>query len=150
MFSLPLHELGHVAVYLLSAIPLYHFLKKYGTSLYDFLFGFLVTILIDLDHVIDYLTANGWSRLSVSEFLEGKYFHQMGKIYVFFHSWELALLLLAIYFFAKQKHKWILFVFLGIFVHLVFDTLSYGFDFKVYFLVTRILNNFSEVIFTPI
>lgn len=111
-----------------------------------FVFGFLIHLFIDFDHLIEYLV---WSKGKFDFFIffTGDYFNQKDKIYLIFHCWEFVLISLLIWCFNKEI---ILLVFIVSFlVHYFFDLYSYKNNFKVYLLVYRIRNKFEKkLIFT--
>ncbi len=143
---LALHELGHIATFAVFVLPIFLATKKIFAAK-NYLIGLAVTLFLDLDHLIDYFMYKGIG-FNVSEFLSGIYFHASQKVLVFFHSWELAAILLGVYFLQKRKHAWLLFVFVGIAAHLIFDTVYYGFNLDVYFLLVRIFNGFNILVFS--
>jgi hypothetical protein len=84
---------------------------------------YIVTYFIDADHLFDYSQYYGFS-FNFKKFLSGTYFDLSKKAYVFFHAWEWVVILL---YFASAAgwQSWFTAVSLGIFTHLVYDTLSY-------------------------
>lgn len=145
MLELLLHELGHIILYFLVVLILKGILKKdYGWKL--LIYGLGITLLIDLDHLFDYLLSYGLV-INLPLMLSGEYFRTSGKIYIPLHSWELVVVLLVGYLFAKIKIKnnykvkqLPIVSSLAISVHLVFDILYYGFNPLVYFAIYRILH----------
>ena len=148
MNSLLLHEIGHASFYFLLILPFLYLLYKNRFPVREALFGLLVTIGLDADHLLDYMLYKKWLGFSWHEFLVGDYFKLSGKIYVVLHSWELVLVFLIAYFASKRRNNLALFIALGIAAQIIFDTVSYRFYPEVYFFSYRFLNNFSEVIFT--
>ena len=151
MITLLLHEIGHSCTYFLLVIFLVKILgcEKYPVK--NVLLGYLVTIGLDGDHLVDYFAFSSSFHFNLIEFLLGHYFYTSDKIYVLLHAWEWVLLLIIIYFILspvlKEKYKFILFIVVGMAAHLIFDTLSYGFHWNAYFITTRILHNFDKTIF---
>jgi hypothetical protein len=74
----------HLAV---TAILALFFYKLTGSWVWPVL-ALLGGIFIDLDHFIDYFLYFGW-KFSLKDFLDHRYLDS-GKVYIFFHSWELA------------------------------------------------------------
>ena len=146
MNLLILHELGHLISYFLAVAILYLFSKKYFT-LKNFLVGLLATVFIDLDHVIDYLIYKGYLAFDIWEFFSGSYFAFNGKAYVIFHAWEYVLLIFLLFLDESDKKgkSWMLFIAVGLFAHLVFDTVSYGFPWEMYSIMSRVFDSFRFV-----
>ncbi len=112
----------------------------------SFLAGFLGGVFIDLDHLLDYFLAFGFS-FNLSYFLQGYEFLKSDKIYVIFHGWEYLVVLVVLVLLIKSN-LWlksaILALFLGSFFHLLVDvTINHGMTFKSYSLSYRMLNNFD-------
>jgi hypothetical protein len=81
--------------------------------------SFLAGWLIDLDHVVDYISAHGW-KLDWSRFHEAKHEHYSGKLYLPLHSFEL----LAIFFFfckGPKIHPFRVGITLSVLLHLLLD-----------------------------
>ncbi len=149
MTALLLHELGHIIAYSFFALLILAGAKNYCTYK-NFLIGLVVTILIDLDHFVDYFLYTGIG-FNISDFLAGAYFDSSQRVIVPLHSWEIVALLLIAFMILKdnQKYSFILFIALGLGVHMFFDVIYYGFNWDVYFLSVRALNNFSILVFVP-
>lgn len=150
MHSLLLHEIGHMLVYFVMLIPLLVVLGEKKLLTKYALVGFLVTMLLDADHLYEYMLSVDWSTFNLADFLSSSYFDKIGRIYVLFHAWEWVALTLIIYKLTASKHKWLLYVAVGVAAQLVFDTLSYGFDPRVYFISYRYVNDFALSIFRPV
>jgi len=148
MKTLLLHEIGHTAVYFLLAIALTKALNfnKYPIKL--IILGYLVTIGLDADHLIDYFMADYWSGFSLYEFIFGSYLELSPKTYVIFHAWEWVLLSIFFYFLFRKKYKFLLFIAAGIAAQLIFDTISYGFNWESYLITNRVLRHFDKNVFT--
>lgn len=147
MFILLLHEIGHSATYFLCAILLVKLLKLDKYPLKEILLGYMVSLGLDVDHLLDYFIINNWSGFSIKEFLFGNYFLTSNKIYVLLHAWEWAFFLVLLHFILKRKYNFILFAAFGIAAHLIFDTVSYGFNWQAYLFTHRYLNNFDKIVF---
>ncbi len=150
MKFLLIHEIGHTATYLLMVIALAHLLKYKKLPLKEILIGYTVTILMDSDHLVDYLLYKKWLYFNLHEFFSSNYFEVNGTIYVLLHAWEWVAILLGIFVLTKKRHLIILFIAVAIAAHMVFDTVSYGFDSKVYFITYRAINDFASSIFYSI
>ena len=96
-------------------------------------------IFIDLDHFIDYFLFFG-PKFNLNDFFGFSYL-ESGKVYVFFHSWEIIFLLLAvgIYF---SSSALLIFCF-GLSLHLAIDNLQRKNPF-IYFLSYRIAVGFDR------
>lgn len=147
MKTLLLHEIGHTAIYLLLAILLTKLLKykKYPVKL--IIVGYLITIGLDADHLLDYLIVKSFNGFNLNEFFFGSYMITAQKIYVLLHAWEWAILMVLLYFLFHEKYNFFLFVAIAIAAQLIFDTISYGFDWQSYFIVFRAHHNFSKHVF---
>ena len=133
---MPLHFLTTAVfcllIYLKTANPAYIFIFVLGG------------IFIDLDHFIDYFFYFG-IRFRMKDFIEAGYLVS-GKVYVFLHSWELALAVLILSIIFKSPGLFILF--LGISSHLVIDNVQKD-NPLVYFIIYRMMMNFDRSILLP-
>lgn len=147
--DISIHEIGHMLVYFLGVFLLYLLARNYFSAK-NIILGLIFSIIIDIDHLVDYFNLRGFS-FDVSDFLSSDYFKLSGKVIVPLHAWEFVLLLLLFFMFFnkrdKVKHSYLLFVALGIGSHLLYDALYYGFDPSVYFLTKRALNGFNISLF---
>jgi len=143
-----IHEIVHASVYLLIALIVIHIFKPEIFPHKNMLLGLLVTIGMDADHLVEYYLYKKSLVFSLKEFIDLNYFELLGKTYLFLHAWEWIILLFIAHFILKKKYKFILFVALGMFAQLLVDSLSYGFDLRVYFITFRYLNNFDQFIFS--
>jgi len=103
------------------------------------------TLFIDADHLLDYLQTIGL-RWDVNAFVSGSYFVTSKRVIVFLHSWELALLLVFIGW-QSRKSNWsipLLGIGLGMFVHLLVDQIWYKQPIGTYFLILRMLHDFTD------
>lgn len=147
MYDLLLHELIHVGTYTFLAFSMIIAFKPEKFPFKNLFLGLIVTIGMDADHLLDYFLYKGNFVLDLQEFLNSNYFESLGKTYVLFHAWEWVVLLLFIYLASKKRYSFILFIALGIFAQVLVDSLSYGFNWRVYFITYRLLNNFDQAIF---
>ena len=145
--ELLIHEIIHIAAYLILVYGLIQLLKLKDVTYKDILVGLAVTVGMDVDHFFDFFLYKGRIALNIKEFIDLNYFVLLGKTYLPLHAWEWVVLVLTVYILLKRKHKALLFIALGLIVHLLVDTLSYGFDWQVYFITFRFLNNFDQAIF---
>lgn len=147
MFTLLLHEIGHSAIYFLLAIALTKLLKyeKYPWKL--ILFGYIITIGLDVDHVLDYMIVNNWNGFNFQDFLFSDYMLLTSKIYVIFHAWEWAILMVLFYYLFHERYNFFLFIAIAIAAQLIFDTVSYGFSWDAYFIFHRAIAGFDKHLF---
>jgi len=113
--------------------------------------GILGGFFIDLDHLIDYFLVFGW-KFNLNYFLKGWSFAKSDYIYIFFHSWELVLLLLIIFLILKKGlvKTFTLALALGMCAHLFTDYTMTGAPASLYFLTHRAKNEFKiEKLFPP-
>lgn len=106
--------------------------------------GGIAAVASDTDHVLEYIyDCVKRSRMpSFREFMSGSYFSEKGTIYIIFHGWEYALLLLAAAMLCYNR-KYAAFptlgsAFLGYVMHLIFDTVVNDCTFRGYWLCYRI------------
>lgn len=102
---------------------------------------------IDVDHLIDYLIYEKFRRFDLRNFFTGEYFDLSGKVYVFAHGFEFAIVLIilgAIY----PSFGWF-FYSLGFanLLHLLYDTFANGAIWSTYFFLLRLAKNFDHKTF---
>jgi len=114
--------------------------------------GLLAGFFIDLDHVLEYFLVFGPS-FNLQYFLESRQFLLSDKIRLYFHAWELALLLLVGAWFFRHRQKAKLFLItlaLAGTVHLISDVFINNYNFKYYSLVYRYQKGFAaEKLLSP-
>ncbi len=141
------HEICHILTYVLFVLIAKGLFPKFFSRA-NFFMGLLVTFFVDLDHLVDYFLYAG-ARFNLVEFLSGAHFAYNNFTIVPLHGWEYVLI--ALVYFLLQKHKkkysWVLYLAIGLGAHLVFDTLSYGFPWYVYFILYRAYRGFSPSAF---
>lgn len=145
--KLLIHELIHASVYLVLVLVLIKTFKPKVMPYKNILLGLVVTIFMDMDHLVDFFLYKGSLTFNLHEFLFLNFFELLGKTYLPLHAWEWVALLLLLYLVLKKKYQFILFIALGIFCQLLVDSLSYGFDWRVYFITYRYLHHFDQSIF---
>ncbi len=116
---------------------------KSGNLLYGLIF-ILGGIFIDLDHLIDYFLFFK-NRFNPADFFKLN-FIKSGKVYVFFHSWEINFLLFI--FGLGIKSSPLLILTLGMSVHLIIDNLQRK-NLFFYFLIYRIIKKFDLKVLLP-
>lgn len=82
--NIPVHEILH----LISALVVSFFIYRLYKSWKLVAVAFLVSFLIDLDHLTEAFLVYGINPLKVVQQFHGNHFLEAGKITVFFHSWE--------------------------------------------------------------
>ncbi|MFH0763142.1 MAG: hypothetical protein V1925_04560 [Candidatus Omnitrophota bacterium] len=134
--DLPVHFLvtaiACLLIYLKTAKPAYIFIFVLGA------------IFIDLDHFIDYFLYFG-TKFRMKDFMGSTYLDS-GKVYLFFHSWELVLtaFILSVIF----KSTGLFIFFLGVLSHLVIDNVQRK-NPLIYFIIYRIMMSFDRKILLP-
>lgn len=143
-----IHELTHIILCTIIAIIGYRYLRSYWVWIASYLMGFL----LDSDHLVDYFLYRKGLLFNLKEFASGTYFEIAGKIYLFLHSYELAILFIiaaSIIWFVTQK-PWrkkavtiLLVLAFSLILHLLYDTIYYKPDWNTYFLLSRIYHHFN-------
>jgi hypothetical protein len=101
-------------------------------------------IFIDLDHFIDWFIF-AKNKFNLKDFLDRKYI-KSGKIYLFFHSWELNLILFLLGIYIKSQ---LIAIFsLSLSIHLAIDNLQRK-NLLFYFLSYRMIKRFDAKILLP-
>lgn len=114
----------HEALHLLFALPFASVLWKNTKSKKQILILFLVTIFVDLDHLIDYFKYFGFN-LSILDFLSGEYFVVTHRAFTLLHAWEW-LLILAILARYRGWNSLYAALFFGLLPHIIFDSIVTG------------------------
>ena len=99
------------------------------------------TILIDVDHLIDYFLTFGL-KLRIKDFFQATRDLRYRKFHLFFHSYELLFLLLFI--FAFNRNRILLGFITGLGVHLLFDQCYNPVKSFSYFFIYRLKNSFKK------
>lgn len=135
-----IHELSHLLAGLIIGIIFYQIYKQKLLLIIPVITSFL----IDADHLIDLWLYTSQNHVPFNPWLLfSDYFHQAGKIYLFFHSYEIILLLLIAGIFFVKYRKYLLAVSISMLVHIILDQLTYHPVFLEYFFVYRLINGFS-------
>lgn len=105
-------------------------------------------ILIDVDHIFDYICSYGWKLVNFKEFTRIFYNLELKKVYVILHGYELLAFLGFLVWIFKVEWGWILFVTLSI--HLAMDQIYCVYFLKgrslwFYFLSYRISRRFENI-----
>ena len=107
------------------------------------LFAIPVSMLIDLDHLIDYWLYLDHFSFNLKEFLSGSYFSASKKFYVVFHGYEYSAILLFLAQIFKKYGPYLLTGAIAILTHLLFDVISNNLPLISYSIIFRMFNNFS-------
>jgi hypothetical protein len=139
--NLFIHLSTHVVLALLAGFIVWLIYRK---PLWSFLAGFLSGVLVDLDHLIDYFLAFGWS-FNLVYFRRGYEFMKNNKNYTIFHGWEYVIILLVIWMLVKNKtaKAVALALALGLFFHLGTDVVIDKLPIKSYSIIYKIKSNFD-------
>lgn len=116
---MPKDEIKHFILSIIAGAIVGYFTHNWWTIPVALISGFF----IDADHLIDYLLYRG-AKFNLAEFLSGRIFDLSGKVYVFFHGFEYAIILIILGI-AIPNLSW-LFLSLGFsnLFHLIYDTVS--------------------------
>lgn len=121
----------HAASSALAAGLLYFLFKSWSMALSCFLSG----VLIDLDHVYDYVKEFGFP-FKIRDFVNTVYNNGISRLTFVFHSWEILLLLVVIAWYSNWR-LWIVGIFIGLGIHMVLDKLNNGERLRTYSFIWR-------------
>jgi len=128
----------HVIASALVSALVWWWLRSSAAALACFLMG----VFIDLDHVIDFLY-NSRRHLRIRRFFAAFEFEVLENIFVFLHSWEFALIWLALLLCVPDTRQPVaLGLFVGFVTHLGLDNLFNRHSRWAYFLSYRIRHGF--------
>lgn len=134
--------INHFNVSLITGAVTFLTTKAISPSIASFLIGWL----LDVDHIWDFYK-NGCRRFSVRRFLDAMDNGEIKKAYLYFHSYELLLILISLCFVTHFNYL-LSFITLSFAIHLFFDQLFNPVNPLTYFITYRILNNYkTEIIF---
>lgn len=129
-----IHFVSAVAIFIPSSL-------LFGTKIGAL--SFMGAFFIDGDHMIDYIfiVLKKKSKFSIKTFLKANFFKDSSKLYLIFHSWELALILIIAYFWTFNPF----FLVLGFSMstHLLVDRFTNEVKFFSYLLIYRLVKGFS-------
>jgi len=110
----------------------------------SFLSAIIGGVLIDLDHFIDYFLVFG-KNFRLDYFNNGYQFLKSGNLYIFFHAWEYAIILMLLVFTIKSKALKSVFLglALGLLLHIGTDVVVDRIPPKTYLIINRIDKNFK-------
>lgn len=135
-----IHELTHLLVGATLGLILF----KITGKLQAFLLTLAISLLIDADHLLDYLVVYGFS-FNLNDVISGSYFDKSQNLFILLHSWELASLLTFLGFYIKKiKYKIpLLSLGVGMLGHLMVDQIThFHIHQEIYFLTIRIMHGF--------
>ena len=119
-------------------------------SLFAGLLCFLSGVLVDLDHVIEYIIHYGLKPLNYREFRlvcskmpKQKEEGGIERLYLVFHTTEFIVLLWVA--FAFSKNIYLFSIALGYTVHMIQDAVANGLKPSAYFITMRLKNNFDTI-----
>lgn len=146
--SLTCHEIVHFLLSIIVGLVVWrmvqHKKNPYRFILPSFIGAFLGEFFLDIDHLLDYFIAFG-IRFRLDYFLSGMQFAKLHKTFVPLHSWELVVIIVFIAIVIKNKSVRYFFIALaiGLFTHLVYDTVYNHFYILGYSFIYRYLHNFD-------
>ncbi|MBI3091738.1 MAG: hypothetical protein HYY96_13840 [Candidatus Tectomicrobia bacterium] len=133
------HELLHTLV----AAGLAALLRWRARSCQAAVLCFSVSLLVDLDHLLDYLLLTQFRRFDLLEFLQAPQYqagHAFSLLVFHGYEWVIGLALLA---WRCRRWRWLAAgAALGLLAHLLIDQLSYGGHPLRYFFLFRLLSGF--------
>jgi membrane-bound metal-dependent hydrolase YbcI (DUF457 family) len=133
-----MRTVGHIITSAGIGIASYARYRSRPAAVASFLAGFL----IDLDHIVDYVRAHGWT-LNWSRFNEACHEKYSGKLYLPLHSFEL-LILFFILFRGPKRQPFRMGITLSVLVHLLLDQrCNPSRRWQTYFLADRIHKKFD-------
>ncbi len=102
---------------------------------------------IDADHLIDYFIYEKFRRFDLPQFFKGENFDRSGKVYVFAHGFEFAIILIILG--IIYPHLGWVFYSLGFanLLHLLYDTIYNKPIWPTYFFLFRLAKNFDHKTF---
>ena len=142
--TLLIHEILH----LLVGIVLGLLLARVGQWRGVLPWTLLSSLLIDVDHIVDYLRTVGphWDTGALTT---GSYFASSGRAMVLLHSWELAVVMVVIGLIVGDRKYGVPLLGLGVGMigHLFVDQITYNQPWAAYFLVVRWLHGFADPLY---
>lgn len=107
--------------------------------------AFIGGILIDLDHLIDYVLTFG-PTFDLATFFQGQQFLAANKVYIFFHAWEYVVLVLIATWILKDRvntRSLLLALCISMLFHLTIDAVLTENRFAAYSILYRAALNFE-------
>lgn len=113
---------------------------------YNFVSLLLIALLagffVDIDHLFDYFQAFGF-KFRFDYFFKGYSFLKTDKIFVLFHSYELAFTLILLSLFINGGHSLFFTAGLSLFLHILYDSVSNQTHPFTYFFLFRLIHGFD-------
>jgi len=129
----------HVIASMLISALVWWWLRSSAAALACFLMG----VFIDLDHIVDFIY-NNRRHFRVHRFFAAFEFEVLENIFVFLHSWEFALIWLALLLCVPDVRQPVaLGIFIGFVTHLGLDNLFNRHSRWAYFLLYRLRHGFA-------
>lgn len=132
-------EVTHFSLSLLVGILIGFFYQNYSAIYVAFLSG----VLIDIDHIVDFLMFNKLKKINMEMLMSGKYFIKNKKIYLFFHGYEYVLITIVLGFIFTEW-QWLYFSFsFSLLCHLLYDSFYNRTRWFSYFILYRLYKGFN-------
>jgi len=133
-----LHESIHILLFILIGALFY---RKYRQKSVFFA-SLLGSVMLDLDHLVDYISYNGLNP-NFYKMVYGNYFEKSGRLFIPLHAWEYVIILFAIGYFAKKLRPFMYTLAMSIFMHLLWDQITYSPQLLTYSITYRILTGYN-------
>ena len=134
--------INHFSMSIITGVVTFLTTKTISPSIASFLVGWLV----DIDHIWDFYR-NGCRHFSIKRFTNAMDNGEIKKAYLYFHSYELLLILVSLCFVTHFNYL-LSFTTLGFAIHLFFDQIFNPVNPLTYFITYRILHGYNpEIIF---
>jgi len=134
----------HVIVSLSAGLILWVFTK----SIYAGVLCFLSGVLVDFDHIIEYIVHHGLKTITIKRVYqasiqtgEGKGELRFKKLYLIFHAHEIALLLIILTVFTRNVY--LLAITIGYSTHLIMDCAANPLSIRSHSIIWRAANKFD-------
>ena len=129
---------SHLSVSIIVGVATFLTTKAISPSIACFLAGWLV----DIDHIWDFYK-NGCRGFNIKRFVYAMENGEIKKIYLYFHSYELLLVLVVLCYFTHFNYI-LSFTTIGFAIHLFFDQIFNPVKPLTYFITYRILNSYNK------
>lgn len=141
--------LRNEALHLLASIVVCAGFYWHSGDVFATLALFLVAMLLDVDHLVDYGLYLLQSRETprIGEFISGVYFKKWQRFVCPLHAWELVVILLILW--TTQSHIIFLGLAIGLVVHLVLDYWTNTVNRVAYFFSFRLYHGFLKPAIAP-
>jgi hypothetical protein len=126
----------HIAVSVPVSLGVFYFTR----SIFYFLFSLAIGVLVDIDHIFDYIAEE--KKFDLKHLFIKSYLGDFKKIYLFFHAYEYVPLAIFLGYYFKNMTFAFVFV-ISYLIHLIFDQFSNRTKPLGYFLIYRIFVKFE-------